>query len=215
MTKSQALRSACLSAAVVTAFGLPAEAAAPPDKKPLNLSAGSSLTYIHMRVVAGLTSKTFIVFGGDGTVDGLVGGPGGNTYSFDIPSSFVGEPTRYLLIGANPATAVSPASVVVSMGDGSVAIGRSFDSVFPGFDESSVAAAIADGSSALDAFVDAAWSIPGLHAPIDSVSTLVGFSTGVEVGSAYATFAPIPEPSGALVVLGALGCGVLLRRRTA
>jgi hypothetical protein len=78
-----------------------------------------------------------------------------------------------------------------------------------------VAAASLSNSTDRDAFIGAAWGLPGVHAPIDSVSTLVGFSTGTDVGDVYATFAPIPEPSGALVVLGAFGAGMLIRRRHA
>lgn len=216
MNKSQALRAACLSAAVVTAFGLPAEveAAAPPEKKPLNLSSTSSLTYLHLRVVSGSISRsTFVVVITD---DSLVDGrPGGATTSVEVDFDAASPPTHYMLIAANPATATTPASIMLSMGDGSVGLGRSFASLFPGFDEASVAASFAAGSASSDLnnFVAAAWGIAGVGAQLDSASTLIGFSTGTDIGTAYATFSPIPEPGGAITVLGALGAGVLLRRR--
>lgn len=133
--------------------------------------------------------------------------------SFDTP---VGQPTTfssYALIGVGSGSGYSGISLTFS--DSSVAIGRSWESLFPGFNEAQVADAVLTGGSNLSPFLDAIAQMSSTTTSMGVECAAVHFSDGVDMGTAIADFSPVPEPGCAVLCLGAFGIGVLRRRRPA
>ena len=113
----------------------------------------------------------------------------------------------YALIGRT-----ATGGVLVSFADPSLALGRPFSDVFPGFQESQVADAIAFGGPILDQFIFALDTTPGVATEMQVACRTIHFSDGVDFGSFIAGFEPIPAP-GSVLFISVAGAFTLTRRR--
>jgi hypothetical protein len=137
--------------------------------------------------------------------------PSGETFRGLRFNSGGGARTDYAFVGAGLG---SGGGVLVSFSNPSVGVGQSFESLFPGMSEAQVADSILTGDSSLTSFLTKLASIQGAVTAMGSASTSVHFSDGVFEGTSEASFSPLPEPGSAIVCLGTLGFGFLIRRRS-
>jgi uncharacterized protein (TIGR03382 family) len=119
----------------------------------------------------------------------------------------------YTILGTGLGSGITE-RFITGFSDASGALGQPFETVFPGFNEAQLNDAILTGNTAvLDPFIGSLSSTNRLS--FGTVSPAVGFSNGVEMGTILADFSPVPEPASAVVCLGAMGFGMLWRRRSA
>ncbi len=130
---------------------------------------------------------------------------GPHNLNIDIPSP--PDFDAYALIGRT-----ASGGVLVSFGDPAFALGRPFSDVFPGFQESQVADAIAFGGPVLDQFVLALDTTPGVATEMQVACRTIHFSDGVDFGSFVAGFEPVPAP-GCVLFVSVAGTFALTRRR--
>ena len=210
MTKRDALRAACIAATVATCWGT----SDPCYGYEVRTVVVTKFVPFHSLAVmrfVGMTELTYLRLGA------LAAVPANQTVfsSFDIPTGTDGTPvvfSRYFAIGANLDTTSS--SVMISFGDTSPWIGTDFSVLFPGVSESSIASANIDGSpNLLDPILDRLSREASVPTAVEMEAGTVKFSTGVAGGTVLMSFSPIPEPSTAVMCLGGLGVGALLRRR--
>ena len=133
-------------------------------------------------------------------------GAGGQSLDFEVesPPSF----DSYSLVGLD-----ASGGVFVTFADPSIALGRSFSSVFPGMSEPEVAHAIGSGGPLLDEFVARLDAMSGVAAPMGVQSQAVHFSDGAYYGTFIADFFPVPAPSAAVMFVLAGPLGLVRRRR--
>jgi hypothetical protein len=124
----------------------------------------------------------------------------------------VGEPDfdTYAVFGI-----ADDGGIFVSFADPSVALGRSFDEVFPGFAEEALADALRfdpDGQLITD-FMRALDTTDGVGTPMNVCGQTVHFSIGAPYGPFIASFTPIPTPGAALILAIGSGMASVRRRR--
>lgn len=177
--------------------------------------AEAAVVYTHSELQAPATSTRFVMLSVDEDrhrppVVMLTWGsrnlPGGSS---DNNVDTGGVPTfdAYALIGLD-----SSGGVFVTFADPNAAIGRNFASVFPGFNESEVAAAMVSGAPLLDSFVAQLDVTPGVATKVGVQCECTHFSTGASYGTFIADFSPVPSPGSSLVVLAG-GAWTTRRRR--
>ena len=125
----------------------------------------------------------------------------------DAPIADPPDFDSYALIGLD-----SAGGVVVTFADPSLAFGRPFEAVFPGFSEPQVADAILTGGPLLDSFIAQLGVTPGASTPTHVDCYCVHFSTGAIYGTFIADTSPVPGPGAGMVLLIA-GSSSLRRRR--
>lgn len=135
-------------------------------------------------------------------------GPGSFDAQFDLAG--VAPFDTYSLLGVD-----DTGGVLVSFFDPGIALGESFENLFPGFSEAALAdALINDPTGPLVAdFIRVLDFMPGVGAPMGSESALVHFSAGAAYGSFTASFNPIPAPSAGALLLASMGVACARRRR--
>jgi hypothetical protein len=174
------------------------------------------------------TSSAFLNTWDQGSFPGLnvdsTGAVGPTENYFVNSNDFVGGGDRYLFLGnfvRNVGEFAATYNVAVSLRSDVAAgfVGDEWETVFPGFNEDSIGAAIvnltsADPGTAIAAtgtlvnFFNA-FDSEGYWPTIYTTSSILAFSAGEEAGYIYAE--PVPEPA-TLAVLG-LGALALRRRR--
>jgi hypothetical protein len=114
----------------------------------------------------------------------------------------------YALIGLDQS-----GGVLVTFSNPQMALGRSFESVFPGFSEPALADALRNDpfGQLVSSFLIAVDNTPGVGTPMNVQCATVHFSNGADYGSFTASFAPIPAPGAALLLV--LSAGMVSRRR--
>lgn len=101
--------------------------------------------------------------------------------------------------------------IFVTFADPSVALGQTFESLFPGFSESELVTALQSDDPLVLTFASELGKTPGVVSPFGESSTVVHFSIGGSYGTFVASFDPIPTPS-AVAPLACAG-GIAARRR--
>src|SRR5579872_2934060 len=189
MAKSAALRAACLGASLVTAWTA-SKAEASGDFRVTaegsGLSGFSSLTMIAGTLAIAIPNNP------DGTTSlqefgSSVGWAG--TICLAAPDNFASQPWELVGVGMGAASN----DVVIAFSDPSKGVGQSFTSLFPGTDETSLAASIRKGSIAATQFLLSIAPLMG-QTPGQSAS-MIEFSDGVNVGSITVSVTQVPEPS--------------------
>lgn len=128
--------------------------------------------------------------------------PGGSHgSSFDVPGSF----DSYAVFGR------TSTGVFVSFSQAPYGVGESFENLFPGISESSLADALQQGGPLVDSFIDQLRQQTGNVTEMRLVCRTTHFSVGADFGTFQASFTPIPEPSGLAVLL--VGGAITARRR--
>jgi hypothetical protein len=120
--------------------------------------------------------------------------------------------SSYFILGLDAA-----GGVLLSFSDNSSVLGQPFSSIFPSFSEPAVADAILTGGSLLDSFVAVAASDPRVATSVGGqvVAQVIDFSDGAGYGTMIASFAPIPAPGAASVLVIALPWTMRRRRAAA
>jgi hypothetical protein len=103
--------------------------------------------------------------------------------------------------------------VFVTFGDPGVALGQTFESLFPGFSESELAIALRTDDPLISEFANLLGQTPGVETPYGEVSHAVEFSVGASYGTLLASLTPIPSPGVLTPLLGAGGLMLGSRRR--
>jgi hypothetical protein len=198
---SKHLKAACLGAALATAWGAADETQAATDVTiGFNLNASMGPHSISHAMLAYTLNPSGSDTFGPFTIE--TGSP--------VQFSSGLNPTdynKYVLVGLG-----TPGHVVVSMSSG--VFGQPFETVFPGFDEPTIASYLAADDPAINTFTSSV--LGGSYATdFNNGSDAVLFSDGGLLGSIGVDAAePIPEPTG-LVIGGVIfgGTGLLSRRR--
>jgi hypothetical protein len=105
----------------------------------------------------------------------------------------------------------SDGGVYVSFSDPSVAQGYSFESVFPGFNETELANQLLNNGPLVDSFASQLSSMSAVTKSIGQSASAMRFSDGAPFGTVLASFSPIPEPGSAMVA-GIIASAALMRR---
>lgn len=107
-------------------------------------------------------------------------------------------------------------SLVVGFDQPAAGLGRDFETVFQGFNEAQLVDALQVDGPLLDSFFSRLLVMPSTHIGINEAvpDTMLHFSQGELFGEVQASFSPIPEPVSGVTCLGALGIGLVTRRRT-
>jgi hypothetical protein len=205
-----ARRSACLAASLAVAWN------AAPETAKADVPAEQSTVYTRVSWFHSLAMARFVTFT-DGTPDfiyemGQI--PSGNAFrSLPIGSGFNGY--AFVGVGMGSGGSGSSGEVMLSFSDPTYGVGHSFESLFPNIPEAQAADAILTGGQSLTTFVADLAHVPGAITSMAATSSGVKFTDGVFAGTSEASFSPVPEPGSAIVCLGALGFGFLLRRKPA
>jgi len=134
----------------------------------------------------------------------LPAGPHSVDVDVESPPNF----DSYCLVGLD-----ATGGVFVSFADPSIALGRSFSSIFPGMSEPEVAQAIESGGPLFDEFMARLDTTPGVATPMGMRSETVHFSDGAYYGTFIADFSPVPAPGAVVMFVLAGPLGFVRRRR--
>lgn len=215
MDRKDAIRQACLTATLAVAWAgssSPAQAQTP----------GKSVdaVYIRTNFFHSLTNAHFVGFNGltwlfSSEIGPIPAGEAFTTVTLGTGSGSGGPGVfdKYAIVGMTHLTFLD--GLAVGFADPSAALGREFETVFPGFSEPQVVDSLLTGGPQLEAFFDRLSSMESVPAGINYsiISGVTSFSVGAPFGTSQASFSPIPEPVSGMVCLGALGFGLITRRR--
>jgi hypothetical protein len=217
MERKEALRRACLSATLAVAWAgssSPAKAQTPGD--------AVDAVYIRTSFYHSLTNAHFVGFNGltwlfTQEIGAIPAGEAFTTVTLGTGSGTGGGPfDKYAIVGITGITSLTYINgLAMGFTDPNAALGRDFETVFPGFSEPQVRDALITSSPLMDSFFSKLASMPlanlGINEPVPYAT--LHFSQGVPFGTMQASFTPIPEPVSGMVCLGALGFGLISRRR--
>jgi hypothetical protein len=200
MSKSAKLKAACLGASLVTAWTT-TKAEASGDFRVT--AEGSGLSGLSSLIVVAGTLSISIPNNPDGTTSlqefgSTVGWAG--TICLAAPDNFANQPWELAGVGNGAASN----EVVVAFSDPSKGMGQSFASLFPGTDETTLAAHIRKQSATASQFL---LSIAPLTEQTPGASSsMIEFSDGVNIGSITVSVTQVPEPSSlGLIAMGVAG----------
>jgi hypothetical protein len=131
---------------------------------------------------------------------GVAGGgtdEGQNSQTLEI--DFELEPDEFFVMGLTQSDAV-----VLSFADPTVAAGQTFETLFPGFDQPSVAAMLRADDPKLSDFINAIKDRDGIGAKLGATASAIEFGAGAPVGTFAVSIVPAPGPLLALLVAGPL-----------
>ena len=218
MDRKEAIRAACVTATLAVAWAgssSPAQAQTPGVHDTVYIRTNFFHSLSSAQFVA-YTFHTLFVPSSPKSMGSINSGISYRTVSLGTGSGSGGNLpfSSYAMVGIGPGSGLNGDFVACSFGDPASAQGLPFETVFPGFVESEVAAAIAGGTD-LSAFHTRLGSMPLLTVDSPVVGVALRFSNGALLGTIEASFSPIPEPVSGMVCLGALGFGLISRRRVA
>ncbi len=214
MDRKEAIRKACLTATLAVAWAgssSPAKADGP--------SVGSNTVYIRTSFFHSLTNAHFVAINSltylDITMASLGSGAMFSTVTLGSGTGSGGNGgwDRYAIVGLTSLTQINGVAMGFNSGPG--ALGRSFESIFPGFTEPQIVDALTTSSPVLQQFFSklSTNSLAPLTIDAPLPYDAFHFSDATPFGTIQASFAAIPEPVSGMVCLGALGFGRVTRRR--
>jgi hypothetical protein len=216
--KSEAFYKACMSATVAVAWAgssSPAMAVTPGDTQTVYIRTNFWHSLTAARFV-GANSLTWVMVDLGAIEAGTQYRTIGVSLGTGLGSGYNGM-DWYTIIGTglgSGAPGVGSGGFLAGFSDNSGALGQPFETVFPGVDEALLNEAITTGSPLLEGFVSSLMSRPANQLSFGTTSSALSFSNGTDAGTILADFSPVPEPGSAIVCLGALGIGMLCRRRS-
>lgn len=208
------MRKACLGATIAVAWAgssAPAIADGPEFV--------SDTVYIRTSFFHSVSHAHFVAFNSLTFLDIDIGAmPAGNAFTSvtlgtGSGSSFAVD--RYAIVGAAHLTHLTRLGIMMGFNSGPSVNGQAFESIFPGSSEAQVMDALLTSSPALDQFFSRMPTSPVSLLTVDAPSAYDAFhfSNATPFGTIQASFSPIPEPVSGMVCLGALGFGMITRRR--
>ncbi len=129
---------------------------------------------------------------------------GANTQAVEL--IFNGAPDVFFVLGLSQSD-----HVVLSFNDPTSVIGDTFGTLFPGFDEATVASQIRTGDEGLATFIEAVGNHNAVGAPLGSIASAIELGGGTSIGTFSVSLVPAPGALLAGVVAGTFG--VRRRRR--
>jgi hypothetical protein len=210
MQSSTALKAACLTAGLATAWAPPgaSEAQAGTIQVNINFNASSSthegLQNVHLGLL--LTDASYQIL----SIDEL-----GSTFATSLEESDI---AGYVAIGRTIPPSDATPRLWVSFGDPDVAglaSGVAFETVFASVLGSETETDVSNQLAANDgSFVHRLFDVPGMLQSINGESTLMAFTAGEYAGSmeVFITSTIVPLPAGVLMGGALLGCLAVGRR---
>ncbi len=208
--KPTALKTACLTAALTTAWAAPASAIFVPTTFHAEVTPNQDLTHTYF-LYSGNTSA-YSVYQSATPLHDLAAGVT-DAFSFDAFTGFGGyDSESYAIIGiydqANGGVTISLDNAVAGNAIGTAAL---WSDLFPATSEATIATALANDDTMILASFAASASDMGFLSYLGDTSTLVNFSGATDGGTAWVTV--VPEPLSLLLIAPTLT--LVLRRRCA
>lgn len=181
---------AVLSAAAVTACGAVGAASADVVRVDRELAEPISFTNLTVLVNPELHRPETCLISSDQ-------GPGIGTEFAD--TTFTDVPDEFFFVGLSDS-----GNVVVSFADPTIAAGLTFEQLFVGFDQASLADDIANGRS-YASYIDLLSGMSGVGAKMGDTATVIEFGAGSVLGTFAVSIVPAPGAAGVLV------CAMVIR----